>query len=86
MPSMNLEVVGLPHKVEMMGTFDVNGNFRPQCVGLGTVAYTSKPGLFTGGMLSMPLSWADHDHIRDVPWAEAVAYVATRWHFLLVNR
>lgn len=70
----------------MHGNFDMHGNFQPQCVGLGTVAYTGKPGLFTGGILSMPLSWGEFDQIRDMDWDAAVSFVAKRWGFQLVNR
>lgn len=77
---------GKTAKYDMHGTYQTDGTFRCQTVGLGTVAYTSKPGLFTGGYLAMPLSWPEFDEIVAMEWDQAIEYVARRWGFLLVHR
>ena len=70
---------------DVHGTYDRHGNFSPQTVGLGVVAYTQQPGLFTGGYLAMPISWEDHAMLREAGLEAARDYVAKRWRFILVH-
>jgi hypothetical protein len=68
----------------MHGTYDASGNFRPQCVHMGTTQ-AGRFGLFTGNYLAMSLTPYENTMLRELPWSEAVAWVG-RMGFVLEAR